>query len=107
MRSSFRPPLLAIAIATLLSSVLCRAAGHFPRTVQRREHIKRDRNTQEQFEAENDRGVLGQTADPARIRELLLTPVNHEVTPREPHNGYLILQGGLPETEEFVSSHWK
>ena len=34
-------------------------------------------------------------------------PVNHEMTDREPHNGYLILQGGLPETEEFVSSHWK
>ena len=30
-----------------------------------------------------------------------------DITPREPHNGYLILQGGLPETEEFVSSHWK
>ena len=28
-------------------------------------------------------------------------------TDREPHNGYLILQGGLPETDEFVSSHWK
>ena len=30
-----------------------------------------------------------------------------ETTEREPHNGYLILQGGLPETEEFISSHWK
>ncbi|MCK7518743.1 MAG: hypothetical protein MZV64_13975 [Ignavibacteriales bacterium] len=27
--------------------------------------------------------------------------------PREPHNGYLILQGGLPEIEEFVPRHWK
>jgi len=26
---------------------------------------------------------------------------------REPHNGYLILQGGLPEVDEFVASHWK
>ena len=26
---------------------------------------------------------------------------------REPHNGYLILQGGLPEIEEFVCQHWK
>jgi glutamyl-tRNA(Gln) amidotransferase subunit D len=33
--------------------------------------------------------------------------INHEITEREPHNGYLILQGGLPETEEFVTSHWK
>jgi glutamyl-tRNA(Gln) amidotransferase subunit D len=51
--------------------------------------------------------VLGQTDDPARIRELLLTPVNHEITPREPHNGYLILQGGLPEVEAFIGKHWK
>jgi len=51
--------------------------------------------------------VLGQTDDPKRIREMLTTPVNHETTPREPHNGYLILQGGLPEVEAFVQKHWK
>lgn len=51
--------------------------------------------------------VLGQTDDPARIRQLLTTPINHEITPREPHNGYLILQGGLPEVDEFVLRHWK
>ncbi len=51
--------------------------------------------------------VLGQTDDPKRIRELLLTAVNHEITPREPHNGYLILQGGLPEVEKFIKNIWK
>lgn len=51
--------------------------------------------------------VLGQTEDPKRIREMLLTPVNHEITPREPHNGYLVLQGGLPEVEAFIGQHWK
>jgi glutamyl-tRNA(Gln) amidotransferase subunit D len=51
--------------------------------------------------------VLGQTDDPKRIREMLLTPVNHEITPREPHNGYLVLQGGLPEVEKFVCQNWK
>lgn len=51
--------------------------------------------------------VLGQTDDPARIREMMTTPVNHEITPREPHNGYLILQGGLPEVDAFVQKHWK
>ena len=51
--------------------------------------------------------VLGQTDDPARIREMLLTPVNHEITSREPHNGYLVLQGGLPEVESFIGQHWK
>jgi len=51
--------------------------------------------------------VLGQTADPAEIRAKMLQPVNHEITPREPHNGYLIMQGGLPEVEEFINRHWK
>jgi len=51
--------------------------------------------------------VLGQTDDPARIREMMTTSVNHEITPREPHNGYLILQGGLPEVDAFVLRHWK
>jgi glutamyl-tRNA(Gln) amidotransferase subunit D len=51
--------------------------------------------------------VLGQTDDPQRIRAMLTTPINHEITAREPHNGYLILQGGLPEVEAFVKNHWK
>jgi glutamyl-tRNA(Gln) amidotransferase subunit D len=51
--------------------------------------------------------VLGQTDDPRKIREMLLTPVNKEITPREPHNGYLVLQGGLPEVEAFIGQHWK
>lgn len=51
--------------------------------------------------------VLGQTDDPDRIRELMTTSINHEITPREPHNGYLILQGGLPEVEAFISGHLK
>lgn len=51
--------------------------------------------------------VLGQTDDPVEIRRKLLHPVNHEITSREPHNGYLILQGGLPEVEEFINRHWK
>ena len=45
--------------------------------------------------------------DPVKIREMMVTAVNHEITPREPHNGYLILQGGLPEVEAFVKQHWK
>jgi glutamyl-tRNA(Gln) amidotransferase subunit D len=51
--------------------------------------------------------VLGHTDDHAEVLRMMRHPVNHEITDREPHNGYLILQGGLPETEEFVSSHWK
>ncbi len=51
--------------------------------------------------------VLGQTDDHAEVTRMMRTPINHEITEREPHNGYLILQGGLPETEEFVTTHWK
>ncbi len=51
--------------------------------------------------------VLGHTDDHDRVMEMMRTPISHEITEREPHNGYLILQGGLPETEEFVKSHWK
>jgi glutamyl-tRNA(Gln) amidotransferase subunit D len=51
--------------------------------------------------------VLGQTDDPQHIRELIRTPINHETTPREPHNGYLVLQGGLPEVDEFVCQNLK
>jgi len=51
--------------------------------------------------------VLGHTQEHAEVMRLMRTPVSHEITEREPHNGYVILQGGLPETEEFITSHWK
>jgi glutamyl-tRNA(Gln) amidotransferase subunit D len=51
--------------------------------------------------------VLGQTDDHDEVLRMMRHPVNGEITDREPHNGYLILQGGLPETEAFISSHWK
>jgi glutamyl-tRNA(Gln) amidotransferase subunit D len=51
--------------------------------------------------------VLGHTNDHRQVLEMMREPVNHEITPREPHNGYLILQGGLPEVEEWITSHWK
>ena len=46
--------------------------------------------------------VLGQTEDPAEVRRLMLTPINDEITEREPYNGYLVYQGGVPEVEEFI-----
>jgi glutamyl-tRNA(Gln) amidotransferase subunit D len=51
--------------------------------------------------------VLGQTDDKATIRKMMLTAYSHEITPREPHNGYLVMQGGLPEVEEWIGKHWK
>ncbi len=46
--------------------------------------------------------ALGQTDDPAKVKEIMLTPVNGEITDREPYNGYLVFQGGIPEVDEFV-----
>jgi glutamyl-tRNA(Gln) amidotransferase subunit D len=51
--------------------------------------------------------ALGQSQDHAEVRRLMLTPVNGEITDREPHDGYLVLQGGSPEVAAFISSHWK
>ena len=51
--------------------------------------------------------VLGQTRDPKKVREMILTPIAGEITEKEPQNGYLILQGGLPEVDEYVSKHLK
>ena len=46
--------------------------------------------------------VLGQTDDPEEVKKLMLTPVNDEITLREPYNGYLVYQGGVPEVDEFI-----
>jgi glutamyl-tRNA(Gln) amidotransferase subunit D len=51
--------------------------------------------------------VLGQTNNLDKVKEIMLTPIAGEITEREPHNGYLIFQGGIPEVERFVSSYWK
>ena len=42
------------------------------------------------------------TDDPEKVKEMMLTPINDEITEREPYNGYLVYQGGVPEVEEFV-----
>jgi len=46
--------------------------------------------------------VLGQTEDRDEVIRLMLTPVNDEITEKEPYNGYLVYQGGVPEVEDFV-----
>lgn len=51
--------------------------------------------------------VLGQTSDLSQIREMMLTPIANEITEREPHNGYLVYQGGIPEVERFLSTYKK
>ena len=51
--------------------------------------------------------VLGQTTDPEEVKRMMLTPVNDEITRREPYNGYLVYQGGVPEVEAFVKQFRK
>ena len=51
--------------------------------------------------------ALGQTHDLDEVKRIMLTPVNSEITEREPHNGYLVFQGGIPEVDEFISQYWK
>jgi len=46
--------------------------------------------------------ALGQTNDPEKVKEIMLTPINDEITTKEPYNGYLIYQGGVPEVEDFI-----
>jgi glutamyl-tRNA(Gln) amidotransferase subunit D len=46
--------------------------------------------------------ALGQTSDLEEVKRIMLTPINDEITKREPYNGYLIYQGGVPEVEDFI-----
>lgn len=46
--------------------------------------------------------ALGQTDDHEEVKKLMLTPINDEITEREPYNGYLVYQGGVPEVEDFI-----
>jgi glutamyl-tRNA(Gln) amidotransferase subunit D len=45
--------------------------------------------------------------DPAAVRELMTTPLAGDITDREPHDGYLVLQGGVPEVQDFLAKVWK
>jgi len=47
---------------------------------------------------------LGQTEDMDKVKELMLTPIAGEITEREPYNGYLVFQGGIPEIERFLKT---
>ena len=51
--------------------------------------------------------ALGQSNDREEVKRIMLTPIAGEITEREPHNGYLIYQGGIPEVEDFISKFKK
>jgi glutamyl-tRNA(Gln) amidotransferase subunit D len=48
--------------------------------------------------------ALGQSEDRDEVKRLMLEPVSDEITPREPYNGYLVYQGGIPEVQAFLRS---
>ena len=45
--------------------------------------------------------------DPEAVKRLMRTPISDEMTPREPHDGYLVFQGGVPEIEGFLNQSWR
>ena len=51
--------------------------------------------------------ALGQTSDLNEVKRIMLTPINEEITGREPYNGYLVYQGGVPEVEDFIRKYRK
>jgi glutamyl-tRNA(Gln) amidotransferase subunit D len=51
--------------------------------------------------------ALGQSNDLEEVKRIMLTPIAGEITEREPSNGYLIFQGGIPEVEEFLGKYMK
>jgi glutamyl-tRNA(Gln) amidotransferase subunit D len=44
--------------------------------------------------------------DPDAARTLMTTCVAGEITEREPHDGYMVMQGGVPETKELFKKTW-
>jgi glutamyl-tRNA(Gln) amidotransferase subunit D len=51
--------------------------------------------------------ALGQTKDLEKVKEIMLTPICDDITEGEPYNGYIILQGGIPEVEDFIKKFHK
>jgi glutamyl-tRNA(Gln) amidotransferase subunit D len=44
--------------------------------------------------------------DPEKARDVMTTPVAGEITQGEPHDGYLVFQGGVPEIQDFLAHIW-
>ncbi len=49
--------------------------------------------------------ALGQTQDKEEVKRLMLTPIADEITEREPIDGYLVMQAGLPEMDYYFKSY--
>jgi glutamyl-tRNA(Gln) amidotransferase subunit D len=46
--------------------------------------------------------ALGQTDDLEKVKNIMLTPICDDITEREPYDGYLVFQGGVPEIRDFI-----
>ncbi|MCL1826524.1 MAG: Glu-tRNA(Gln) amidotransferase subunit GatD [Candidatus Cloacimonetes bacterium] len=51
--------------------------------------------------------ALGQTTDHEEVKKIMLTPIANDITLGEPYNGYIVLQGGIPEVEDFLKKYHK
>lgn len=49
--------------------------------------------------------ALGQTEDKEIVKEIMLKPIAGEITEREPYDGYIVLQGGIKEVDEFLKNN--
>ena len=49
--------------------------------------------------------AMGQSKDREEVKRIMLTPIAGEITPREPYDGYIVMQAGLPEVDEFLTKH--
>jgi glutamyl-tRNA(Gln) amidotransferase subunit D len=47
--------------------------------------------------------ALGMTDDHAEVQRIMTTSISSEMTPSEPPDGYLILQGGVPEVKKMLA----
>jgi glutamyl-tRNA(Gln) amidotransferase subunit D len=45
--------------------------------------------------------------DPDAVRSVMTTPLAGDMTEREPHDGYLVFQGGVPEIQQFLGEVWR
>jgi len=47
--------------------------------------------------------ALGMSGDHDEVQKVMTTPIANEMTPSEPPDGYLILQGGVPEVRQMLA----
>jgi len=45
--------------------------------------------------------------DPDAVRRTMQETIAGEMTEREPHDGYIVLQGGVPEVTAYFGKVWK